>query len=1066
MSYRPYNRNVSGIFYLGDQGADAPLQTTSDIIISDGGGANTYIQSANLVVADGGNIGSVTSKDAIAIASNGNVTFDQSVSISQNLTVNGTLTTIATEYFTVQDPLIYLGSGNAADVNDLGFFAEYSDDAGTTPEYAGLFRDATDEKFRLFHSLEEEPSTTVNTGGTGYTVATLVADLEGDVTGNVTGNADTATEATNVTLTANQTTNETVYLTFADGATGTQGLETDTALNYNPSTDTLTAGTLAGNVTGDLTGNADTATALETARDFSITGEGTAAAVSFDGTAAVALSFGLDETAISNQTAKGTAAVGADTLLILDSQDSNSFKKITRTNFISGLGGFNNFIVTDSGNAQNTIGDGAELEFQDGDTITFTVFNTNPFGVYVSGNIPDQGVTETQLNTSVAGDGIAGGGGTALSVNTGAGLEIDSDAVRIATSAAGDGIAGGGGSALALDFSDLATTDTTVGGSDLVSIHDGAQKKITFTNFVGQIDHDALNNFVGNEHIDHTTVDIITGSGISGGGDISATRSLIGVATSGLIAAGVGIIPSLTDYTTQTVVPGARSSTADRSYMLHIDSNGHLGVNVPWAALTTEEVQDVVGDQIVTNGSHTLISFVYDDAGDGAIDATVDNDLSNYDNSTSNFFDTAGIGLASTTNTVNLDINGLTGGTLAGGDSFAFNDADDSNTAKKVLWSTMVDGAAGVGLSSSAAVLALDFTELTDQTSVGSGDIFVGTRGTDESQWTISELGSFLAGDNITVSGDGRLSAAASTSFTVAGDTGSSTIANGDTLTIAGGATNGIDTSESAGTVTISLDISELPNLTTPVIADAYAINDGGVASKISHSNLVNTLASTGLESDGAVGIRIATAAAGNGLTGGGGSALAVNVGAGLEIDTDAVRIAAAAAGDGLAGGAGSALSVNVDDSTIEIATDTVQVKDGGITFAKMEAATIVTEAEGIDNNDNDTTLPTSAAVKDYVDNLSGLSVVTQTAASLTVTTEDVVLCDTSSNTITVTLPENGGDVGSGRRVTVKKTTSDGNTVTISRQTADTIDGATTYVLYSDNESASFVCDGSNWFIV
>ena len=32
-------------------------------------------------------------------------------------------------------------------------------------------------------------------------------------------------------------------------------------------------------------------------------------------------------------------------------------------------------------------------------------------------------------------------------------------------------------------------------------------------------------------------------------------------------------------------------------------------------------------------------------------------------------------------------------------------------------------------------------------------------------------------------------------------------------------------------------------------------------------------------------------------------------------------------------------------------------------------AATIVTEAEGIANNDNDTTLPTSAAVKDYVDN-------------------------------------------------------------------------------------------------
>jgi hypothetical protein len=38
---------------------------------------------------------------------------------------------------------------------------------------------------------------------------------------------------------------------------------------------------------------------------------------------------------------------------------------------------------------------------------------------------------------------------------------------------------------------------------------------------------------------------------------------------------------------------------------------------------TVERVQDAVGDQFVTNGSHTGISFSYDDAGDGAIDATV-----------------------------------------------------------------------------------------------------------------------------------------------------------------------------------------------------------------------------------------------------------------------------------------------------------------------------------------------------------------------------------------------------------------------------------------------------------
>ena len=43
-------------------------------------------------------------------------------------------------------------------------------------------------------------------------------------------------------------------------------------------------------------------------------------------------------------------------------------------------------------------------------------------------------------------------------------------------------------------------------------------------------------------------------------------------------------------------------------------------------------------------------------------------------------------------------------------------------------------------------------------------------------------------------------------------------------------------------------------------------------------------------------------------------------------------------------------------------------VDDGILTVAKFAADTLVTEAEGISSNDNDTTIPTSAAVKDYVD--------------------------------------------------------------------------------------------------
>ena len=68
--------------------------------------------------------------------------------------------------------------------------------------------------------------------------------------------------ASTIDITANNTNDETVYLTFVDGATGDQGLETDTGLSYNPSTGELTSISF----NGDLTGNAATATILETTR--------------------------------------------------------------------------------------------------------------------------------------------------------------------------------------------------------------------------------------------------------------------------------------------------------------------------------------------------------------------------------------------------------------------------------------------------------------------------------------------------------------------------------------------------------------------------------------------------------------------------------------------------------------------------------------------------------------------------------------------------------------------------------------------------------------------------------
>jgi hypothetical protein len=77
---------------------------------------------------------------------------------------------------------------------------------------------------------------------------------------------------------------------------------------------TLLVGTLEGNVTGNLTGNADTATALASGRNFSITGDVTASAISFDGTGNVALNAAITAGSIVNADINATANI-ADTKL-------------------------------------------------------------------------------------------------------------------------------------------------------------------------------------------------------------------------------------------------------------------------------------------------------------------------------------------------------------------------------------------------------------------------------------------------------------------------------------------------------------------------------------------------------------------------------------------------------------------------------------------------------------------------------------------------------------------------------------------------------------------------------
>ena len=106
---------------------------------------------------------------------------DGDLTVAGNLTVTGTTVTVNSTTTSVGDSMMELANQNtSADLIDIGFYGNYNDGLsdGGASEYTGLFRDASNSTWTLFDGLESEPSTTVNTSGTGYALADLkVGDL-------------------------------------------------------------------------------------------------------------------------------------------------------------------------------------------------------------------------------------------------------------------------------------------------------------------------------------------------------------------------------------------------------------------------------------------------------------------------------------------------------------------------------------------------------------------------------------------------------------------------------------------------------------------------------------------------------------------------------------------------------------------------------------------------------------------------------------------------------------------------------------------------------------------------
>ena len=486
------------------------------------------------------------------------------------------------------------------------------------------------------HSAELGTITAGAMGTTASTVSTAIAELDTEADSDRSNFAANVKKlmlddgvSKEITSTANNSTDESTFITFVDGATGAQGIETDTGLTYNPSSGLITATSLAA-ATLDISGNVDI--------------DGTLEVGAISGTSA---DFDAGVT-IDNLTIDGTSVASSSTFTIDAAGD----------------------ITIDAGGAEINLKDdgttvghismaSSNLEIKSSVSDKDMIFKGNDGGSEITALTLDMSsagaatfnnkiiATELDISGNVDIDGVLETDG--LSIN---GTTVSSTATELNLL---DGVSG----LLQADFTKLAEVDatstelnimdggtsatsTTIVDADRVVVNDaGTMKQVAVTDLAAYFDDEitAMGNLVETGALDAGSITANFGSINVGGSAITTT---------GALSAG-------------TVTVGG--ATLDATELAIIDG----------ATITTTELNVLDGDDTLTPASDAAITVVDGDAvimNDGGVMRQVDISLLKA------YFGQVEGGTALTT--IDIDGAGVIGEAIVGGDIFPISNTSAS----------------------------------------------------------------------------------------------------------------------------------------------------------------------------------------------------------------------------------------------------------------------------------------------------------------------------------------------------------------------------------------------------
>lgn len=473
------------------------------------------------------------------VSTTSNVQFNNLV-VSGNLTVNGTTTTVNANNLAISDNMIYLNEGSTITNPDLGWVGNYNDG---TYSHTGIFRDASDNRWRIFQRYTPEPGQTIDITDASFQYADLQANT---FYGALSGNATTAT-----TLQTGRTISITGDISY-------------TSPSFNGSSNVTASATLANSgVTAGTYGSSTSVSAITVDAKGRVTSaSNTAIAFPVTSVASKTGAVTLVSTDITDAASTSTASVlvlrdasqnfSANTITASLSGNATTATTLQTARTINGVSfnGSSNITITAANPNALTIGTGLSGTSYDGSAGVTIAIDSTVATLTGSQTLSNKTISSGILTGTLTANGAVGTAGQVLTSN-GSGVYWST-------------VTGGGGGG--------ATNLTLSSNSSTVSIFSDTGTDVTIL---------AANSTTAGV-LTADTQTIAGSKTFTSNASFSANVAITGTVTSGTWNAVVkSRVVSYTDATSITI----NADTTDLATMINTQAAGTFTINAPTGTL-------------------------------------------------------------------------------------------------------------------------------------------------------------------------------------------------------------------------------------------------------------------------------------------------------------------------------------------------------------------------------------------------------------------------------------------------------------------------------------------------